>query len=154
MFYIEENGKIVGISEDKSFLMRIFKYRPDLNVKDIKETERNIVSANGGYIFEDEIPEPTIEEQNEEIRKQREARYVAETDELGRDWQEAVARGDENAQQLGQEWVAKKDAIREELPYIVEEEEKATVEEAIKEHASAKEVTEQIVTNEVDNGTI
>ena len=66
----------------------------------------------------EKIPEPTIDEQNEAIRQQREQRYIAETDDMRDDFVEAVARGSADASALGAEWVAAKDAIREELPYI------------------------------------
>ena len=64
--------------------------------------------------------EPTIEEQNEQIRQQRQARYEEESDPIRLDYDEALARGEEIAETLKQEWLASKDKIREELPYIVE----------------------------------
>ena len=63
--------------------------------------------------------EPTIEEQNEQIRQQRQARYEEESDPIRLDYDEALARGEETAETLKQEWLASKDKIREELPYIV-----------------------------------
>lgn len=63
-------------------------------------------------------PEPTIEEQNEVIRQTRESLYVQTSDKLKADYDEAVARGSENAEQLKQEWLASKDKIRAENPYI------------------------------------
>ena len=66
-------------------------------------------------------PQPSIEWQNEQIRMQRQARYVAESDPLRLDYDEALARGEDNAEQLKQDWLESKDKIREELPYIVGE---------------------------------
>ena len=63
-------------------------------------------------------PQPSIEYQNEQIRQQRQARYEVESDPLRLDYDEALARGEETAEQLKQEWLASKDKIREELPYI------------------------------------
>lgn len=64
------------------------------------------------------IPEPTLEEKNEQIRQQRQARYVAEADPLRLDWDESSARGEEQAEEKKQLWLAKKDEIRTDLPYI------------------------------------
>lgn len=64
--------------------------------------------------------EPTIEEKNEQIRQQRQARYTAESDPLRLDYDEALARREDAAETLKQAWLASKDKIREELPYIQE----------------------------------
>lgn len=69
----------------------------------------------------EKIPEPTVDEQNEAIRRERELRYVAEADSLKYDYEEAVARGAANVDELKTAWLTKKDEIRESLPYIVEE---------------------------------
>ena len=83
-------------------------------------TEMDVEQAyNGGWYVAGYAPQPSIEEQNEQIRQQRQARYVAESDPLRLDYDEALARGQDNAEQLKQEWLASKDKIREELPYIV-----------------------------------
>ena len=66
-------------------------------------------------------PQPSIEYQNEQIRQQRQARYVVESDPLRLDYDEALARGEETAEALKEQWLASKDKIREELPYIVGE---------------------------------
>lgn len=73
-------------------------------------------------------PEPTIDEQNEAIRATRELLYVQTSDKLKADYDEAVARGAENTEELKTAWLESKDKIREENPYIVESEE--DVEEA------------------------
>ena len=67
------------------------------------------------------IPEPTIEEQNEAIRVTREQLYIQTSDKLKADYDEAVARGAENAEELKVAWLESKDKIRAENPYIVEE---------------------------------
>lgn len=67
------------------------------------------------------IPEPTIEEQNELLRQRRSIRMTTEADPLKYDYEEAVARGASNAEELKTAWLLKKDEIREQLPYIVKE---------------------------------
>lgn len=75
---------------------------------------------NGKFYLSGYAPQQSIEEQNEQIRQQRQSRYVMESDPLRLDYDEALARGQENAEELKQEWLASKDKIREELPYVVE----------------------------------
>ena len=67
------------------------------------------------------IPEPTIEEQNEAIRAIREQLYIQTSDKLKADYDEAVARGADNVEELKTAWLESKDKIRAENPYIVEE---------------------------------
>lgn len=43
-----------------------------------------------------------------------------EADQLKYDYEEAVARGEKNTEELKQIWLAKKDEIRADLPYIEE----------------------------------
>lgn len=68
-------------------------------------------------------PEPTIAEQNEAIRATREQLYIQTSDKLKADYDEAVARGSENVEELKTAWLESKDKIREENPYVVEESE-------------------------------
>ena len=75
---------------------------------------------NGKWYLEGYAPQPSIEEQNEQIRLQRQALYVAESDPIRLDYDEALARGEETAEQLKADWLASKDKIREELPYVEE----------------------------------
>ena len=85
-------------------------------------TQMNVEQAyDGQWYVEGYAPQQSIEEQNEQIRQQRQLRYVLESDPLRLDYDEALAREQENAEQLKQEWLASKDRIREELPYIVGE---------------------------------
>lgn len=65
-------------------------------------------------------PEKTITEQNETIRSTREQLYTQTSDKLKADYDEAVARGSDNAEELKQVWLASKDKIREENPYVEE----------------------------------
>ena len=84
-----------------------------------------VVWNNISWVYK-KIPEPvieeekplTIEEQNEAIRATREMLYTQTSDKIKADYDEAVARGSENAEQLKQEWLASKDKIRQENPYI------------------------------------
>ena len=91
-------------------------------LKSIGMTEMDVEQAyNGNWYVVGYAPQPSIEEQNEQIRQQRQARYVVESDPLRLDYDEALARGEETAEKLKQKWLASKDKIREELPYIVGE---------------------------------
>lgn len=82
-------------------------------------TEKEIVTGyDGKRYLEGDEPEPSVEYKNEQIRAQRQVRYESESDPLRLDYDEALARGEESAEQLRQDWLASKDKIREELPYI------------------------------------
>lgn len=88
------------------------------------ENGAQIIKKDDGYYIEAIIEtEPTIEEQNEAIRAIREQLYVQTSDKLKADYDEAVARGADNAEELKTAWLESKDKIREENPYIVEESE-------------------------------
>lgn len=76
------------------------------------------IEDKGDYLESISNPEPTIDEQNEQIRRQRQQRYEAESDPLRFDYDEALARGEDTAETLKQGWLSSKDRIREELPYI------------------------------------
>lgn len=78
-----------------------------------EETDTEIVAS-----WVDEYAQPTVEEQNEAIKRVRETSYAQISDRIKLDYDEAVARGSENAEQLKQEWLASKDKIRAENPYI------------------------------------
>ena len=77
--------------------------------------------GNGQYQVVD-IPNIilTIEEQNELIRQTRESLYRLTSDYLKADYDEAVARGSENVEELKQVWLESKDKIRSENPYLEE----------------------------------
>lgn len=88
-------------------------------------TEMEVEQAHDGswYLsgYAPEKPEPTIAEQNEAIRATREQLYIQTSDKLKADYDEAVARGTDNAEELKVAWLESKDKIRAENPYIVEE---------------------------------
>ena len=63
-------------------------------------------------------PEKTIEEQNETIRATREQLYIQTSDKLKADYDEAVARGSDDAEALKTAWLAKKDEVRANYPYV------------------------------------
>lgn len=63
-------------------------------------------------------PASTIEEKNEQIRQQRQSRFVLESDPLYLDYVEAQARNDDTVDEKKQLWLDKKDEIRNDLPYI------------------------------------
>lgn len=65
-------------------------------------------------------PAEPVEHKNEVIRAERQARFVAEADPLRLDYDEALARGEEQAEEKKRAWLAKKDEIRKALPYIIE----------------------------------
>ncbi|MBS4773145.1 MAG: hypothetical protein KHX55_02580 [Proteobacteria bacterium] len=87
--------------------------------------EMDVEQGNDGnwYVagFAPHEPEPTVEEQNESIRQQRFLHMTTEADPLKYDYEEALARGADNVEELKAAWLAKKDEIREQLPYIAEE---------------------------------
>lgn len=80
---------------------------------------------DGNWYLKGYAPEEPIEHKNEQIRQQRQARYVAESDPLKLDYDEAVARsnGDGSSEVIQKKlaWLEKKDQIRAELPYIEED---------------------------------
>lgn len=78
-----------------------------------KETDTEIVAS-----WVDDYVEPTVEEQNEAIRQIRESLYRATSDYIKADYDEAVARDSENAEELKKAWLESKDKIRAENPYI------------------------------------
>ena len=74
------------------------------------------IEDKGDYLesISNEYPAPT----NEDIRRMRQVRYIAESDPLRLDYDEALARGEEDADELKTKWLNSKDKIREELPYV------------------------------------
>lgn len=99
----------VGFGKNQTFYESI-----DMNEMDVEQ------GYDGKWYVAGYAPQPSIEEQNEQIRQQRQARYEVESDPLRLDYDEALAREQDNVEQLKQEWLASKDKIREELPYIEE----------------------------------
>ena len=71
---------------------------------------------DGNWYIKGYAPKETVEHKNEQIRLQRQSRFATEADPLKLDYDEAVARGEEQAEEKKQAWLAKKDEIRKELP--------------------------------------
>ena len=115
MYKALKEGKIIAISETDSE----FKFLVKDGVEgDPNHTCEDYEQVNGEYILKQYVP---VEYQNEQIRQQRQQRYEVESDPIRLDYDEALARGEESAEQLKQDWLASKDKIREELPYVEEE---------------------------------
>ena len=115
MYKALKDNKIIAISDTDNQFKFLVKDGVD---GDPNHTCEDYEQYNGEYILKQEVP---VEYQNEQIRQQRQARYVAESDPLRLDYDEALARGEDTAETLKQEWLASKDKIREELPYITGE---------------------------------
>lgn len=113
MFKAIKDNKIIAINDRGEFPCLVY----DSTEEDTKHTPADYEQVNGEFLLKQDVP---VEYQNEQIRAERQARYVVESDPIRLDYDEALARGDESADQLRQEWLASKDKIREELPYIEE----------------------------------
>lgn len=116
MYKALKNSKIIAINNTGDFPCLVC----DSVVEDTEHTSEDYEQCNGEYLLKQDVP---LDYQNEQIRQQRQARYEVESDTLRLDYDEALARGQDNAEELKQEWLASKDKIREELPYIVGENE-------------------------------
>lgn len=113
MYKVIKEEKIIGISEDVPSLLDKYEV-----IEDVEHTCDDYEQVNGEFLLKQDVP---VDYQNEQIRQQRQARYEAESDPLRLDYDEALAREQDNAEQLKQNWLASKDKIREELPYIIGE---------------------------------
>lgn len=112
MYKAIKDNKIIAISDTDSEFLCLVK---DSVESDPEHTTEDYEEYNGEYILKEDYP---VDVRNEEIRQQRQARYEAESDPIRLDYDEALARGEDTAEQLKQNWLASKDKIREELPYI------------------------------------
>ena len=112
MYKVIKDEKIIGISESQPKLLDNYEI-----VQDTDHTCEDYEQVNGEYILKQDVPMDVI---NEQIRQQRQLRYETESDPIRLDYDEALARGEETAEQLKQDWLASKDKIREELPYVEE----------------------------------
>lgn len=112
MFKILKENKIIGVSEQVPVLFDSY---------DVEEDTEHSVSDyeqyDGEYVLKSSVP---VDYKNEQIRQQRQSRFVTESDPLYLDYVEAQARGDETVDEKKQLWLDKKDEIRAELPYVVE----------------------------------
>lgn len=120
MYKALKDGKIIAISETDSEFKFMIKSCVE---SDPNHTCEDYEQYNGEYILKQDIP---VEYQNEQICQQRQQRYESESDPLRLDYDEALARGEETAEALKEQWLASKDKIREELPYIVGEEDETS----------------------------
>ena len=112
MYKAIKDNKIIAISDtDSEFLCLVC----DEIIEDTTHIESDYEQYNGEYVLKEDYP---VDARNEEIRQQRQARYESESDPIRLDYDEALARGQDNAETLKQEWLASKDKIREELPYV------------------------------------
>lgn len=114
MYKAIKDEKIIAISDTDSEFKFLVK---DSVETDDKHTVSDYDQCNGEYLLKQDVP---VDYQNEQIRQQRQARYEAESDPIRLDYDEALARGEASAEQLKQDWLASKDKIREDLPYIEE----------------------------------
>jgi len=112
MYKVIKENKIVGISNDYPVLLGDYDV-----IEDTEHTCEDYEQCEGEYLLKEDVP---VDYQNEQIRQQRQARYEKESDPIRLDYDEALAREEETAEQLKQEWLASKDRIREELPYVKE----------------------------------
>ena len=110
MYKVIKDKKIIGISETQPKLQDSYEV-----ILDTEHTCQDYEQYDGEYLLKSDVP---LDYQNEQIRQQRQQRYELESDPLRLDYDEALARGEETAEQLKQDWLASKDKIREELPYI------------------------------------
>ena len=111
MFKAIKDNKIIAINDEE--IKGGLQY--DEMIEDEEHTVEDYEQYDGEYVLKNEVP---IEYQNEQIRQQRQARFEQEADPLRLDWDESAARGEEQAEEKKQIWLAKKDQIRKELPYI------------------------------------
>lgn len=112
MYKALKENKIIAISDTDSEFMFLVK---DGVEGDPNHTCEDYEQYNGEYILKQDVP---VDYQNEQIRQQRQARYEKESDPIRLDYDEALARGEQTAEQLKHDWLASKDKIREELPYV------------------------------------
>lgn len=108
---VDENTKLceVGVGSNYSFYQSI-----GMTEMDVEQ------GYDGKWYVKGYAPVEPVEYKNEIIRRERQARFAQEADPLLFDYNEALARGEEHAEEKKQAWLAKKDQIREELPYVFE----------------------------------
>ena len=114
MFKAIKDNKIIAINETGVFPCLVH----DTIIEDDEHSVSDYIEDSGEFVLKTD--DAGIAAQNEQIRQQREARFIAESDPLRMDYDEALARGQDNAEELKQIWLASKDVIRADLPYIVE----------------------------------
>ena len=116
MYKAIKDNKIIAISENDNIFFCMIK---DEVIEDIDHNVEDYVQYNGEYILKEEQPLPTQEEQ----QTSRQNSYIEEADPLKYDYEEAVARYGSNSEyteSIKQQWLSKKDEIRERYPYPIE----------------------------------
>lgn len=123
--YLKKDGKdIFNYNLESNYKMLIsdgYKRLVDSSAPSEMKKPRKVWEESGTELvatWVDDYVEPTVEEQNEAIRQTRESLYFQTSDRIKADYDEALARGASNAEQLKKEWLASKDKIRAENPYI------------------------------------
>lgn len=108
---VDEKQKLcdVGVGTNVSFYQSI-----GMREMDVEE------GYDGKWYLEGYAPVEPVEHKNEIIRQERQVRFAQEADPLRFDYDEALARGEEQAEEKKQAWLEKKDEIRTALPYLVE----------------------------------
>lgn len=102
-------------------LMSADGYKPLVVVEEASADKPRVKYRDADDRVEQYAVALTDAEKNEAVRAAREARFIAEADTLKMDYDEAFARygvEDERTAAAKAAWLAKKDEIREALPYI------------------------------------
>ncbi len=100
----------VGLGENKEYYQSI-----GMTEQDVEQ------SYNGNWYLVGYAPQESTEEKNKRIKSTRQLLFTQEADPIRYDADEELARGNtEKAQEYVEQWLAKKDEIRENNPYIVE----------------------------------
>ena len=113
MFKALKDNKIIAINETGGFPCLVH----DSVEEDTEHTIDDYEQYDGEYVLKSSVP---VVYKNEQIRQKRQSRFATESDPLKLDYDEAVARGEETAEEKKQTWLNKKDEIRNDLPYIEE----------------------------------
>ena len=131
IIYSFEIGKIINYNDGtfNTELNQAKKWCSENNAKLVELTPIETIDEEGhivpifpsvGMMRLFKIIKSSSDEQNEAIRQTRERLYVQTSDKLKADYDEAVARGSENIEELKQAWLESKDKIRKENPYLEE----------------------------------
>lgn len=102
-------------------LMRADGYKPLIVIEESSADKPLVKYRDAVDRVEQYAVALTDAEKNEAVRAAREARFIAEADTLKMDYDEAFARygvEDERTAAAKAAWLAKKDEIREALPYV------------------------------------
>ena len=113
MFKAIKDNKIIAINDEEIKGGLQF----DEMIEDEEHTVEDYEQYDGEYVLKKEVP---VEYLNEQIRQQRQARFIAEADPLKYDYEDSLALGEELSEEKKQIWLQKKQQIRKELPYLEE----------------------------------